>query len=108
MFTEFIRRKVVQGERSINRQPWGGFYVNVLPETTNTIDGLDELLTNMFGSAAPPKEEILRHKWLESEKAGRDIGVLAAAYDWRGEDYTYLEKDHKTRRGGRAGRRGGR
>ena len=28
------------------------------------------------------KEEILRHKWLESEKAGRDIGYDAALIDW--------------------------
>ncbi len=27
-------------------------------------------------------EEILRHKWLESEKAGRDIGFEQALTDW--------------------------
>jgi hypothetical protein len=27
-------------------------------------------------------EEILRHKWLESEKAGRDIGFERALTDW--------------------------
>lgn len=28
------------------------------------------------------REEILRHKWLESEKAGRDIGFEQALQDW--------------------------
>jgi len=28
------------------------------------------------------KEEVMRHKWLESEKAGRDIGYDAALIDW--------------------------
>lgn len=28
------------------------------------------------------REEILRHKWIESEKAGRDIGFEKALVDW--------------------------
>ncbi|WP_052293211.1 DUF4032 domain-containing protein [Coraliomargarita akajimensis] len=28
------------------------------------------------------REEILRHKWLESEKAGSDIGFERALLDW--------------------------
>lgn len=28
------------------------------------------------------RNEILRHKWLESEKAGRDIGFERALLDW--------------------------
>ncbi len=28
------------------------------------------------------REEILRHKWLESEKVGYDIGFDAALIDW--------------------------
>lgn len=28
------------------------------------------------------REEILRHKWLESEKAGYDIGFEKALLDW--------------------------
>lgn len=27
-------------------------------------------------------EEILKHKWIESEKAGRDIGMYNAYADW--------------------------
>jgi hypothetical protein len=28
------------------------------------------------------REEILKHKWIESEKAGRDIGFEQALTDW--------------------------
>lgn len=28
------------------------------------------------------REEVLRHKWLMSEKAGRDVGLEAALVDW--------------------------
>jgi hypothetical protein len=75
----------------------GNSHMHLLPETeasSSTVNDLDELLTDMFGTPAPPKEEILRHKWLESEKAGRDIGVLAAAYDWRLKYYQYWREYH--------------
>ncbi len=70
--------------------------MQLLPETetSSAVTDLDELLTDMFGTPAPPKEEILRHKWLESEKVGRDIGVLAAAYDWRLKYYQYWKQYH--------------
>lgn len=57
--------------------------MKLLARKSNAVDDLDKLLLEMFGKPAPPQEEILRHKWLESEKAGRDIGVVAAAHDWR-------------------------
>jgi hypothetical protein len=28
------------------------------------------------------REEVLRHKWIESEKAGHDIGLERAMTDW--------------------------
>ena len=28
------------------------------------------------------REEVLKHKWIESEKAGHDIGLEAATTDW--------------------------
>ncbi len=43
---------------------------------------------NMFQKSAlyqeflAEREEILRHKWIESEKAGRDIGFERALLDW--------------------------
>jgi hypothetical protein len=32
-------------------------------------------------------EEIFRHKWIESEKAGHDIGLTDAAFDWLDKHY---------------------
>ena len=37
--------------------------------------------------------EIERHKWLESEKAGRDIGGNKAALDWLERHYELWKKD---------------
>lgn len=28
------------------------------------------------------RQEIYKHKWIESEKAGREIGFASAAYEW--------------------------
>lgn len=28
------------------------------------------------------KDEIMKHKWYESERAGQDIGLLRALIDW--------------------------
>lgn len=44
----------------------------------------DELLKNslLYREFLAEREEILRHKWLESEKAGRDVGFEKALLDW--------------------------
>ena len=39
----------------------------------------DSLLYREF---VAERDEILRHKWLESEKAGHDIGFEKALLDW--------------------------
>lgn len=45
--------------------------------------GPENLARSRFYQAfCAEKEEILRHKWIESEKAGRDIGFEAALIDW--------------------------
>ena len=36
----------------------------------------------LYKEAAAQKEEVMRHKWIESEKVGRDIGYDAALIDW--------------------------
>lgn len=36
----------------------------------------------LFRLAKAEKLEVLRHKWLESERAGRDIGFDAAYVSW--------------------------
>jgi len=44
----------------------------------------DALLRNssLYKEFLAEREEILRHKWLESEKAGHDIGFERALLDW--------------------------
>lgn len=38
--------------------------------------------TSLFREWDEMKQEILKHKWYESEKAGRDIGWDRASVDW--------------------------
>ncbi len=57
------------------------------PRMSSEPNGLkegDELLKNstLYREFLAEREEILRHKWIESEKAGRDIGFEAALTDW--------------------------
>lgn len=35
-----------------------------------------------FLSDQVARQEIYKHKWIESEKAGREIGFASAAFDW--------------------------
>ena len=47
-------------------------------------ESADELLRNssLYREFQAEREEILKHKWIESEKAGRDIGFEHALTDW--------------------------
>ena len=38
--------------------------------------------SSLYKEFLAEREEILRHKWLESEKAGQDIGFEKALLDW--------------------------
>jgi hypothetical protein len=44
----------------------------------------DDILKNstLYQEFLAEREEILKHKWLESEKAGYDIGFERALIDW--------------------------
>jgi hypothetical protein len=44
----------------------------------------DDLLKNssLYREFQAEREEILKHKWIESEKAGHDIGFERALTDW--------------------------
>ncbi len=44
----------------------------------------DDLLqrSSLYQEFLAEREEILRHKWIESEKAGMDIGFERALLDW--------------------------
>ena len=38
--------------------------------------------SSLYREFIAEREEILRHKWIESEKAGHDIGFEKALLDW--------------------------
>jgi len=38
--------------------------------------------SSLYREFQAEREEILRHKWIESEKAGQDIGFERALTDW--------------------------
>ena len=44
----------------------------------------DPLLENssLYQNFVAERDEILKHKWIKSEEAGRDIGFEAALVDW--------------------------
>lgn len=44
----------------------------------------DDMLKNssLYREFQAEREEILKHKWIESEKAGHDIGFERALTDW--------------------------
>ena len=44
----------------------------------------DDLLKNstLYKEFQAEREEILKHKWIESEKSGHDIGFERALTDW--------------------------
>ena len=46
--------------------------------------GVDDLLKNstLYKEFQAERDEILRHKWIESEKAGHDVGFEHALTDW--------------------------
>ena len=46
--------------------------------------GQEDSLKNLsvYREFLAEREEILRHKWLESEKVGYDIGLESALIDW--------------------------
>ena len=59
-------------------------------ESSNMSDQSSSTLTaeefaqrsSLYKEFLAEREEILRHKWLESEKAGHDIGFERALLDW--------------------------
>lgn len=41
------------------------------------------------------REELLKHKWIESEKAGKDIGFELALLDWMNKHRKQHVKSHE-------------
>jgi len=60
-----------------------------------------DLLKNssLYREFQAEREEILRHKWIESEKAGKDIGFEQALTDWI---IKHRSKWRKSRHAGRS------
>lgn len=60
------------------------FSDSVMSGTGNSNDDAQRVLNNMtlYQWFREEREEILRHKWFESQKHGRDIGFEAALTDW--------------------------
>ncbi len=55
-----------------------------MSDQTNEPAQSSDLLKNssLYREFQAEREEILKHKWIESEKAGRDIGFERALTDW--------------------------
>ena len=55
-----------------------------LPPTPNENLGNRDFVkqSSLYQEFLAEREEILKHKWIESEKAGRDIGFEQALTDW--------------------------
>jgi hypothetical protein len=50
----------------------------------NIKEDMDRILSHslLYKNFLNEREEILKHKWLESEKAGKDIGFEKALLSW--------------------------
>jgi hypothetical protein len=56
--------------------------MNPVPPTTAQDADL-AARSSLYAEFLAEREEILRHKWIESEKAGKDIGFERAMIDWK-------------------------
>ena len=56
----------------------------IMCDDMNDTLSASDLLRNssLYREFQAEREEILKHKWIESEKAGRDIGFERALTDW--------------------------
>ena len=58
-------------------------FLNMSNDTKDSSVGNDLLKnSSLYREFQAERDEILRHKWIESEKAGRDIGFERALIDW--------------------------
>ncbi len=60
-----------------------GLFAIMSDETKESLSANDLLKnSSLYREFQAEREEILKHKWIESEKAGRDIGFERALTDW--------------------------
>ena len=71
-------------------------------EGSDVDDKSEELLKKsaLYKEFLAEREEILRHKWLESEKAGHDIGFERALLDWIVKHRSNWRRDRLKKSGG--------
>ena len=55
-----------------------------MPDEIHTPPATGDLLRNssLYRHFQAQREEVMKHKWFESEKAGHDIGFERALTDW--------------------------
>ncbi len=55
-----------------------------MSNNTQNVSNGNDLVKNssLYREFQAERDEILRHKWIESEKAGHDIGFERALTDW--------------------------
>lgn len=55
--------------------------------------------SSLYREYLAEREEVLRHKWIESEKVGRDIGFERALVDWihnHREKWRFNRRSHRS------------
>ncbi len=59
----------------------------------------DEIVENLslYQEFLAERDEILRHKWIKSEEAGRDIGFETALVDWAADHREKWKKDYQAK-----------
>jgi len=68
----------------INLNTQNNFCIAIMSDEMKMPLSANDLLKNssLYREFQAEREEILKHKWIESEKAGRDIGFERALTDW--------------------------
>ncbi|MBI5774635.1 MAG: hypothetical protein HZA89_12940 [Verrucomicrobia bacterium] len=54
--------------------------------------------SSLYQEFLAERDEIMRHKWIESEKAGYDIGFERALMDWITKHRATWRKERKSRK----------
>lgn len=66
---------------------------------------MDDGVSSPYATFLAELEQIQRHKWLVSEREGRDVGFERALNEWARNHRTEWRREQNRRRGG-SGRRG--
>jgi hypothetical protein len=78
--------------------PLKRIYQSPMAPTPSTADSKENFAqrSNLYREFLAEREEILRHKWIESEKKGQDIGFERALLDWIRKHRNAWRKDRQT------------